>query len=116
MAKDRNTYAKHQREVEKKRKAEQKRERRSRKKQESNSSDDQSDAQFALSAAEQDVLSVFREYLMTPGKMLCFSGSNFESLAVPLGQLTRKGLLVAEKTSGGYSLTETGFAAMKGND
>ena len=66
-----------------------------------------------LSREEHSILSVFRNYLMTPGKMLCFSSSNLEASTVPLAQLTDKGLLVAESFRGGYSLTEAGFAAMK---
>jgi hypothetical protein len=69
-----------------------------------------------LSPAENSVLSVFRKYLMTPGKMLCFSGPELESFSVPLDQLTNKGLLDEESFQGGYSLTDTGFAAMKESD
>lgn len=50
---------------------------------------------------------------MTPGKMLCISGSELEEFSAPLAQLNDKGLLVAESYHGGYSLTEAGFAAMK---
>ena len=70
-------------------------------------------SQSLLSQAEQSVLSVFRRYLMTPGKMLCISGSQLEDFDVPLTQLSDKGLLVAESYHGGYSLTRAGFAAMK---
>ena len=66
-----------------------------------------------LSRAEHSVLSVFRRYLMTPGKMLCISGSDLEDFSVPLAELTNKGLLVADAFRGGYSLTKGGFAAMK---
>ena len=65
-----------------------------------------------LSQAEHSVLSVFRRYLMTPGKMLCISGSDLEDLSLPLAELTNKGLLVADDFRGGYSLTKGGFAAM----
>ena len=55
----------------------------------------------------------FRKYLMTPGKMLCLDSSDLEAFNMELAQLTNKGLLVAERPHGGYSLTETGFAVMK---
>ena len=45
--------------------------------------------------------------------MLCFGSSDLEAFNTPLAHLTDKGLLVAEKSLGGYSLTEVGFAAMK---
>ena len=53
---------------------------------------------------------------MTPGKMLCFSGPELESFSVPLDELTNKGLLDEESFKGGYSLTVSGFAAMKESD
>ena len=55
----------------------------------------------------------FRKYLMTPGKMLCLSSSDLEDLKLPVAQLVKKELLVAEKYQGGYSLTKFGFAAME---
>ncbi len=70
-------------------------------------------SQSLLFRAERSVLSVFRKYLMTPGKMLCISGSDLKDFNVPLARLSDKGLLVAESFQGGYSLTEAGFAAMK---
>jgi hypothetical protein len=69
-----------------------------------------------LSPAENSVLSVFRKYLMTPGKMLCFSGPELDAFSAPLDQLTSKGLLDEESFQGGYSLTASGFAAMKEKD
>ncbi len=66
-----------------------------------------------LSPAEHAVLRVFRTYLMTAGKMLCLGHSDLAAFRIPLAQLTDKGLLVAEKYQGGYSLTEAGFVAMK---
>ncbi len=113
MAKDRNTIAKRQREVEKKRKAEEKRQRRAKKKQQADSPYDPNGSPGSLSAAEHAVLDVFRTYLMTPGKMYCFDNSDLETFHVPLAELTDKGMLVAERFRGGYSLTETGFAAMR---
>jgi hypothetical protein len=115
MAKDRNTIAKRQRELEKKRKAEQKRERRARKKQQRESGAPEF-PETRLSTAEKNVLSAFRSYLMTPGKMLCFANSDLQAMHVPLTGLTDKGLLVAERFHGGYSLTEFGYAAMNGRE
>jgi sRNA-binding protein len=114
MAKDRNTFAKRQREVEKKRKAEQKRQRRAQKKQEEESEAPAAeDSTSELTAGERSVLKVFQTYLMTPGKMLCFGSSDLDSLRVPLTRLTERGLLVSEKNRGGYSLTQSGFDAMR---
>ena len=66
-----------------------------------------------LSKAEQRVFDIFREYLMTPGKMLCFSGPSLERDRPALQLLTEKKLLVKEKFKGGYSLTSSGFVAMR---
>jgi len=44
--------------------------------------------------------------------MLCFSGPNLEQNKATLALLTDKELLVKEKFKGGYSLTQTGFAAI----
>ena len=65
-----------------------------------------------LSISEQRVLCTFRQYLITPGKMLCFSGPNFERDKAALELLSDKDLLDKEKFKGGYSLTQAGFAAM----
>ena len=65
-----------------------------------------------LSASEQRVLRAFRRFLMTPGQMLCFSDSNLKQDKATLELLTDKELLVKEKFKDGYSLTQTGFAAM----
>lgn len=67
----------------------------------------------ALSPAERKILIAFREYLMTPGEMLCFGSPDLEAIDAPLSTLTDRGLLVAERFHGGYSLTETGFAVMR---
>ena len=64
-------------------------------------------------ASEARVFRTFRQYLMTPGRMLCFSGPDLQRDAATLQLLTDKGLLVKEKFNGGYSLTRAGFAAMK---
>jgi hypothetical protein len=66
-----------------------------------------------LSTSEQRVLQTFRQYLMTPGKMLCFSGPNLERYSAVLNKMADKKLLLKEKFKGGYSLTDAGFAAMK---
>jgi hypothetical protein len=113
MAKDQNTFAKRQREVERKQKAEQKRERRSQRKQKADELCEPNRSPSWFSQTELSVLSVFRKYRMTPGKMLCLGSSDLEAFNAQLAHLTDKGLLVAEKFRGGYSLTEVGFAAMK---
>jgi len=91
-------------------------ERREKKKQQTDELCEASNSQSLLSQAEHSVLSVFRKYLMTPGKMLCIGGSDLEAFKMPLTQLTNKGMLIAEKYQSGYSLTEVGFAAMKGGE
>lgn len=114
MAKNRNTFAKRQRELEKRRKADQKRGRRAARKQEVDELDETNES--SLSPSENSVLSVFRKYGMTPGKMLCLGKPELETFRSPLAQLADKGLLVAEKYEGGYSLTATGFAAMQDSE
>jgi hypothetical protein len=113
MSKDRNTFAKRQRESEKKRKAGEKRDRRAKKKNSPDDNGEPNESPSLVSRAEHSVLSLFRKYLMTPGKMLCLSNADLEVFDVPLAQLTTKGLLVPENSRGGYSLTESGFAVMK---
>ncbi len=66
-----------------------------------------------LTPAEQRALQIFRQFLMGPGKMLCFSGPNLDRHRAALRQLTEKEMLVKEQFKGGYSLTETGYEAMK---
>jgi hypothetical protein len=112
MAKDRNTLAKHDRERAKKRKAAGKRECRAEKKKTADESGEPGRSQFLLTASEQCVLRLFRDYLMTPGRMLCLRGTDLETHNDSLAELTGKGLLVAEIYEGGYSLTAAGFAAM----
>jgi hypothetical protein len=65
-----------------------------------------------LTNSQQSLLSVFREYLMGPGEMLCFTGPTLAQHREALSQLTAQGLLVKEKFRGGYSLTREGFEAM----
>ncbi len=113
MAKDRNTFAKQQRETERKRKATEKREQRIRKKQSSDKVSTEMDTAPALSPAELAVLDVYRKFRMGSGQMLCFSTADIEAFRVPLAELANNGLLVAEKFQGGYSLTQAGYAAMR---
>ena len=113
MAKDQNSFAKRQREMEKKRKADEKRERRTQRKNKVDESSGPSKLQYALSPAEQSVLSIFRSYLMLPEKMLCLAAADTETFKLPLTRLVSAGLLIAEKYQGGYSLTDAGFAAMQ---
>jgi hypothetical protein len=112
MSKDRNTYAKRQREALRQQKAEQKRDRRAKKKQQADTVPDQISS-AELTPQERQVLDLFQNYLMTPGEMLCLGRADIVAFEVPLAQLTSKGLLVAENYQGGYALTEAGFAAMQ---
>ena len=59
------------------------------------------------------MLHTFHQFLVTLGKMLCFSGPNLERDSADLNRLTDKKLLVKDKFNGGYSLTTVGFAAMQ---
>lgn len=56
---------------------------------------------------------MFHEYLMGPGKMLCFSGPILDRHLADLNGMVVRKLLAREKFKGGYSLTRTGYAAMK---
>lgn len=66
-----------------------------------------------LSTAEKKVLRTFREYQVTPGQMLCFSGPNFDQCEAALELMSDKQLLVKEQFRGGYSLTQAGFSAVR---
>ena len=66
-----------------------------------------------LSTSEQRVLRTFRRFLMTPGQMLCFYGSDLKRDQATLERLADKELLVKEEFKGAYSLTQSGFVAMK---
>ena len=113
MAKDRNTMAKRQREVDKKRKQDEKRDKRNRRKTEPDAVVAGHDLESSgLTDAEANVLAVFKKYLMTPGQMLCLSNTDIDSMKVVLEKLTKAGLLVPEEFKGGYSLTQSGFKAM----
>ena len=65
-----------------------------------------------LSTTEQFVLGVFRQYLVTPGEMLCFHGDWFEEHEVPLRRLIERKLIIKEHFKGGYSLTKAGYAVV----
>jgi hypothetical protein len=108
MAKDRNTIAKRQREVEKREKAARKRVKREHRK----TSPGETATQLVLSHDENKVLSIFKRYLMTTGKMLCLSTVEIEQYSQSIANLVRDGFLVAEECKGGYSLTSAGFHAM----
>ena len=56
----------------------------------------------------------FRQFLMTPNRMLCFYGPNLEQNKAALKSLTDKHLLAQDKFHGGYSLTHDGFVVMNG--
>ncbi|MCA9101250.1 MAG: hypothetical protein R3C10_25250 [Pirellulales bacterium] len=66
-----------------------------------------------LSESEQNVLRTYREYLISPGEMLCFSGQDLERHSATLERLIDKKLLIKETFKGGYSLTNAGFSAMR---
>jgi hypothetical protein len=126
MAKDRNTFAKRQREMDRKRKAEEKRLHRAKKKHDVTASPGHAPASgserisegttgsgVALSVGQRTVLTTFQRFRMSPGQMLCFSHSDEDAFRAPLTELAQGGFLVMEKFPGGYSLTSTGFAAMQ---
>ena len=127
MDKDRNTFAKRQREMERKRKQDEKRQHRVKRKQDAthasqSSGEDDREPLVAvesqtessgLSTAQRTVLTTFRRFRMTTGQMLCFSRSDEETFRAPLKELAAGGYLVTERFQGGYSLTSTGFAAMQ---
>jgi hypothetical protein len=66
-----------------------------------------------LTSSEQAVLKVFRQFLMRQGEMLCFQGPLWDKHKNALKQMTDRDLLFQESFKGSYSLTKTGFAAMK---
>jgi hypothetical protein len=71
------------------------------------------DAQPDLSSKERKVLKIFREYLMTPGDMLCFCGKALDDHRTALGQLRDRGYLKAERLKGAFSLTREGCMVMR---
>lgn len=66
-----------------------------------------------FSQLERSVLRRFRQFRMTPGKMLCFYGPDLQKFRGALKTLTEKQLLDQEQFHGAYSLTRAGFDAMK---
>ncbi len=68
-----------------------------------------------LSVSELAALKVFRDFLMGPGEMLCFTGPALDKHRNTLVQLAAKDLLVKEQFAGAYSLTAAGFSAMRSN-
>lgn len=66
-----------------------------------------------LTDSEQAVLNVFRKFRIAKGEMLCFHGPDLVKHKPALTQLSSKDLLRAETFNGGYTLTATGFTAMK---
>lgn len=65
-----------------------------------------------LSTGEEKVLKIFRQYLMTPGQMLCLSNVGIDSMQLILSSMTESGLIVPDDFKGAYSLTRTGYEAM----
>lgn len=65
-----------------------------------------------LSESEERVLQTFRQFLMTPNRMLCFTGPTLEQNQAALQSLTDKNLLSRTQFRGGYALTRAGFEAM----
>lgn len=113
MSRNRNTFAKRQREVEQKRKSDEKREQRAQQRQRAADFFASSGTTVELSPAELAVLGVFERYLITTGQMFCFCAADLETYNLPLAQLVRRKYLVEEDFQGAYSLTPSGFAAMK---
>ena len=67
---------------------------------------------ITFTKSEQAVFATFRQYLMTPHRMLCFYGPNLEQNQAALKHLTELEMLVKESFKGAYSLTASGYAAM----
>jgi hypothetical protein len=66
-----------------------------------------------ITPAERRVLAIFRQFLMTPGRMLCFCGNELDTWGGTLAEMSSKGFLVAERFHGAFSLTKAGFARMR---
>ena len=65
-----------------------------------------------LSAKEQALMAVFRQYLATPRNMICLDDTMVQKHKVALRNMVERGLLMKERFEGGYSLTTDGFTAM----
>jgi hypothetical protein len=66
-----------------------------------------------ITTSERKALGLFREYLMTPNQMLCFSGPNLDTNRAALESLADKDMLARERPKGAYSLTSSGYSAMR---
>ena len=66
-----------------------------------------------LTTTEQRVMRAFRQYMLSPGQMLCFYGPQLKKYKPTLQQLTEKKFLVKERFKGAYSLTLSGYRAMR---
>ncbi len=66
-----------------------------------------------MSPTEQRVLGIFRQFLMTPGQMLCFNSQQLQSYRVAIEKLIQNDLLLKASYKGGYSLTKAGYEMMK---
>ena len=67
-----------------------------------------------MSPTERRVLEIFRQFLMTPGQMLCFNSQQLQSYRVAIEKLIDNDLLLKASYKGGYSLTKAGYEMMKG--
>jgi predicted transcriptional regulator len=65
-----------------------------------------------ITASERDVLNVFRNYQITPGQLLCFSGSTLKKHQHALRRLVERNMVIKERFKGAYSLTQSGYHAM----
>ena len=72
----------------------------------------ESGEQITFTKGEEAVFATFRNYLMTPHRMLCFFGPGLEQNQAAFKHLTEMELLVKEDFKGAYSLTAAGYAAM----
>ncbi len=66
-----------------------------------------------LTTSEQSVLHIFEQFLVQSGEMLCFQGPLMKKHRVGLGRLANRGMILRERSAGGYSLTDSGFTAMR---
>ncbi|MCA9128513.1 MAG: hypothetical protein KDB22_15605 [Planctomycetales bacterium] len=66
----------------------------------------------SITAGEIRVLKIFRQYLMTPGRMLCLSNVGIDSMQAVLRKMIEAGLIVPDDFKGAYSLTRSGYEAM----
>ena len=69
-----------------------------------------------LSPKERSVFAIFRQYLATPGHMICLDAATVQKYKVALRGLVERRFLLKERFEGGYSLTQAGFTAMTACD